>query len=137
MIVRITKENFNESLIKYKKFIWFIYIDDQEDEKYILTLKPSWADHKNEIIFELNNTFEDIVIGESKISEVLDIIHGFNIEYKDIWDGHNKHYKPFYINIDKGWIKNTSLGLCYCLDTIMEMIHDLYPEFFQEQKKEG
>jgi hypothetical protein len=132
MLIRITDENFMESLIKYKRFIWFIYIDDQDTDKYRLSIKPSWSEEQNEFVHEINNTFEDIIIAESKIGEVRDTLFGFSITDDELWDDHNKHLKPFFISVDKGWMKDYSIGRCYCLETVMDMIHGIYPEYFQE-----
>lgn len=132
MFVRINSENFNESLVKYKRFIWFIYFDGQEDEKYFMNIKPSWSTNKSELTNEINNLFPDLIIGESKISEVMEILLGFNISMTEAWDDRNKHIRPFFISIDKGWIKSHSIGKCYCLDTVMEMIYDIHPELFEQ-----
>jgi len=42
----------------------------------------------------------------------------------------NNDLKPIMLSFDKGWIKDTSLDKCYCLETLTELIMSIHPELF-------
>lgn len=130
MFIRITKDNFMESLAKHKRFMWYIYLDDQDTNKYTLGIRPSWFDYGSNIVNEIEKNFPEVVFAESKFNEVYDILTEFNIRHSEMWDDNNESLKPFMISIDKGWIKRTSLGMCYCTETVVDMVHDIHPELF-------
>lgn len=133
MFIRLTDYNFNKSLIEHKRFIWLVYFDEQHDEKYWTQIKPTWSEKSTRLVEAFSEVFPNVVFAESIISEVRETLHGFNISLDDLWDEGSKNYRPIIISIEKGWIKSTSYGKCYCDETFTEMIFDVYPELIPKQ----
>ena len=133
MFIRLTDADFNKALIEYKRFILMVYFDEQQDEEYWVKIKPTWSEESDRLLEAFGEVFPDVVFAESKLSEIRETLHGFNISLDDLWDEQSKNYRPIIISIDKGWIKSTSYGKCYCDETLTEMIFDIYPELIPKQ----
>ena len=133
MFIRLTDADFNKALIEYKRFILMVYFDEQQDEEYWVKIKPTWSEESDRLLEAFGEVFPDVVFAESKLSEIRETLHGFNISLDDLWDEQSKNYRPIIISIDKGWIKSTSYGKCYCDETLTEMIFDTYPELIPKQ----
>lgn len=133
MFIRLTDADFNKALIEYKRFILMVYFDEQQDEEYWVKIKPTWSEESDRLLEAFDEVFPDVVFAESKLSEIRETLHGFNISLDDLWDEQSKNYRPIIISIDKGWISSTSYGKCYCSETLTEMIFDIYPELIPKQ----
>lgn len=133
MFIKLTDNDFTKALINHKRFIWMVYFDKQDTDKTWVSIKPTWSEYSSRTLEAFNEIFPEVIFAESKITEVIDTLHGFNISLSDLWDDNSKEYRPIIISIDKGWISSTSYGKCYCSETLTEMIFDVYPELIPKQ----
>lgn len=136
MVVRYKGENLNNLLITNKKFIWFVYDNIQLDFTSKLSLLPTWI-KPDGTIDKIINEFPNVIFVESMFNEVKDDLHGLGYDlYSDsekigLWDSHNEHQKPVIIGFDKGWKKVDSVGKCYCLETLTDIMFEVHPEELQ------
>lgn len=136
MVERYSGNSFNNLLVKNKKFIWLIYGDFQLNKLNKLSLLPSWVMTEGKIASIIND-FPNIVFVESMFDEVRDELHGLGYDlYSDenkigLWDSDNEHHKPVIIGFDRGWKKVDSVGKCYCLETLTDILFEIYPEELQ------
>ena len=42
----------------------------------------------------------------------------------------SKPIHPVMVSFEKGWLYNTSVGRCYCLETLVDLVVEIYPEKF-------
>ena len=133
MIVRYKGGDFSGLLRSHKKFIWFVYEEVQTNVNNPLTLKPTWIKDWGPII-EFQKLFPEMVFVESMYSEVKEEVselgYSLFVDVSDngLWDTNNNHFKPLIVGFDKGWKKADSLGKCYCLETLSDIIFEIYPE---------
>jgi hypothetical protein len=136
MVVRYSGGNFNRLLIDNKKFVWFVYDEIQLDKTSKLSLLPTWI-KPDGIIANIIDNFPNIIFVESIFNEVNDDLYGLgynlddDVEHIGLWDSHNEHQKPAIIGFDKGWKKVDSVGKCYCLETLSDIMFEIYPEELQ------
>lgn len=136
MLIRYSGGNFSGLLINNKRFVWFIYLELQLDKTSKLSLLPTWI-KPDSTIGNIINEFPNIIFVESMLNEVKDDLHGLGYylysddEHIGLWDSHNKHQKPVIIGFDKGWKKVDSVGKCYCLETLTDIMFEIYPEELQ------
>jgi len=127
MVLRYQGGDFNNLIRNHKKFIWMVYIQGQLNPIGTIAFKPSWVD-KSLIIPEVISTFPNVTFVESLYDEVLDELIEMGYTNNDLWDGNNGHHLPIIVGMDKGWKKIDSLGKCYCLETLSDIIFQIYPE---------
>jgi hypothetical protein len=137
MLIRYQGGNFYDLIRDHKKFIWYVYSINHDE---ILEIKPSWYGVVNDRdrVNEINNEFPDIIFIESYINEVEDELLEIGLKlYDSIENGgwfHNedKKVKPMILSFDKGWIVDDSNYKCYCMQTVIDMIFESYPEKLQD-----
>jgi hypothetical protein len=135
MLVRYKGGDFVSIVTKYKKFVWFIYDEVQTIPNNPLTLKPTWIKSFGPIV-EFQEIFPEMVFVESMIDEVKEEVFelGYNLNLDSteggLWDGNNDHFRPIIIGFDKGWKKVDSRYKCYCLETLSEILFEIYPNNF-------
>jgi hypothetical protein len=133
MVLRYQGGNFYDLIRNHKKFIWLIYEEIQLDPNSDLTLRPTWIKDWGPI-FDFQELFPEIVFVESMYSEVLEEVlelgysMGKDVIEFGLWDSYNDILKPLIVGFDKGWKKVDSLGKCYCLETLTDIIFEIYPE---------
>lgn len=112
--------------------MWFIYDTVQTQNTNIMIL-PTWVDEKG-VVSNFEKEFPDVTFVESMYSEVRDEIMelGYNLNLDQLegglWDYNNDHQRPLIVGFEKGWKKTDSIHKCYCAETIVEIIFELYPE---------
>jgi hypothetical protein len=106
-------------------------------EKTNLKLKP-FIDGIYSENLELSKEFKDVVFFQTYIEDNPKILEYFNIMDDNIWDYKNKIFNPRIISVKNG-VKfyDQSNDRCYCLETLIEMIFELYPELIPEPTSEG
>ena len=134
MVYNVNDSNLFEHIKKHKKIIWFLFRKGQEEN---LTIKPFGEGHES-VNQELSEQFPDVTIFQSYISDNPLIMEYFDLNNSPLWDYYSKIYNPRLISVKDGQkIYDKSGKDCYCLDTILEMIFELYPELIPIPTSEG
>jgi|TARA_R110000772_G_scaffold1668_6_gene5701 hypothetical protein len=133
-VTRFKGGDFKNLLNDNNKFILLVYYEGQilESHSTFLSILPSWElnDNRNQNV-EIMNTFTGVTYVETYHNESYDLVSHFGISYEDIWDsGNNGHYIPLIIGVKNGWITKTSVGMCYCAETYIDILNSVYPELF-------
>lgn len=124
MLVKITSDDFPNILDKHPKAVWILH---PKNGSLSLQLSPTWK--KDGAISELSDLYPDVCIFESIVDEELEFLYelGFTkemIAYKD-------QYRGFIINLADYSVVRHSIGMCYCPETFVEFVVDLFPELFE------
>lgn len=127
MLIRYQGGDFKNLIISHKKFIWLVYVEVQLNPRGYIALKPSWIEESRNIP-EVIKTFPNVIFVESLYDEVLDELIEMGYSNGDLWDDNNGHHLPIIVGMDKGWKKIDSLGKCYCIETLSDIIFQIYPE---------
>jgi hypothetical protein len=131
MIYNINDNNLFEHITKHDRVIWFFFRKGQE--KGSLELKPNC-----DIINEVNEEFSGVTFYQTTIEDNPKILEYFNLLDENIWDYNYKNFNPRIISIKDGQkIYDQSGDKCYCLETLLEMIFDLYSELIPIPTSEG
>ena len=130
MLVRINPWEITQKIGEHKKFIWICHLS----RKNSLDIRPSWDrvwEHIPTTLEVVNENYPDVLIFESFVEQSLDRIMEFGVPFEYLRDNDVNHdLKPIMMSFDKGWLKDTSLDKCYCLETLIELIMPIYPEYF-------
>jgi len=135
MVYHVNDYNFFEHIIEHKRIVWMFFRKGQE--KANLKLKP-FIDGIYSENLELSKEFKDVVFFQTYIEDNPKILEYFNIMDDNIWDYKYKIFNPRIISVKNG-VKfyDQSNDRCYCLETLIEMIFELYPELIPEPTSEG
>jgi hypothetical protein len=140
MFIKGNRDNFYEILSKHKKFVWIFHFSENilEIDTTVKEILPSWyiiqekgRSHKLNLLME--SVSEDIVVVESIAENEVDLLMELGIDTD--WLFHTENFKPIrlvIITFENGWVKSTSEDKCYCLNTLVEFLVELYPEKFTE-----
>lgn len=126
MIVRVTKSDFPKILETYDRFIWIFHLPHARPP---LQIYPTWDG--NTTLTTLQEMYPQITIFESIVDEELDLLEEIGITKDIIWDPRNGEYRSFFITVKNNNVIEDSIGRCYCLDTIIEMLLVIYPDLFE------
>lgn len=140
MFVKGNRQNFFEILSNYKKFVWIFHRREDQlmYENVVAEIIPSWyklpnEDRVHKLLLLQEELPDDITIVESIAANEIDLLLELGIEPDWLWEFEEfKPVRSVILTFDKGWVKNTSMGKCYCINTLVELIVDLYPEKFSD-----
>jgi len=122
MIHIIDEYNLTEYVLKYDRIIWFMFFEGQDTRS--LAIRPN-SDLLNEVLTE----FPNVTFFKTNLTHNPKIIEHFKLTDKFIWDYDENRFNPRIITIKDGKkIYDQSGTECYCLETLLKMIFDLYPE---------
>jgi hypothetical protein len=132
MLQTVSPWEITNKIGEFKKFIWICHIK----KKNKLVIRPSWDPLHEGIPTELqllDEMYPEVVIFESFVEDSVDKILEFGVDFSEIRSNDfDQELRPIMMSFDKGWLKETSTGKCYCTETLMELIISIYPELFQE-----
>lgn len=124
MVHKVNDNNLLEYVRNYDRVIWFFNRKGQENTG--LSIKPFGYGGVNDELFE---EFKSVTVFETTIDDNPKIVEYFNLNDKLLWSHKIKTFNPRIILLKDGKkIYDQSGKKCYCLDTMIEMIFDLYPE---------
>ena len=134
------KENFPKLIQEHKKFIWIFNFPENnlEWDGAIREIVPSWYEpkiitHRNKTKDFINLLPDGIVVLESIAENEIDFIIELGLPHEWIFElKENKPITPVILSFDKGWVYNTSVGRCYCLQTLIDFVVEIYPEKFTD-----
>ena len=129
MIVKVTSEDFPHILDKHPKAVWILHPKDGMES---LTLYPTWM--RKGPISEMSELYPDVCIFESIVDEELEFLYELGFTEDMIWS--KNHNRGFIINLVDYSVVRHSIGMCYCQDTFVQFVVDLFPELF-EPSSEG
>lgn len=98
-----------------------------------LVIRPTWDPHPSGIDSELiliQEQFPNLVIFESYLDESYDRLREFGLTQEEFTDFGSP--KPLMMTFQNGWLDRTSHGMCYCTETLVDLIFSLHPEFLSE-----
>lgn len=125
MFIKATAKDIPYLADEYKKFIWILFNKDHSER---LQIHPSWQ--KKGKTHEISELYPDIVFVESIVDDELDYLEELGFDRKRmIWS--KNHYRSFMITIKDNEVVEHSIGRCFCLDTVIEMLVPIYPELFE------
>ena len=108
--------------------MWICHLKDSGK----LQIRPTWDPHytgvENEILL-IHEQFPDLVIFESYIEDSYDKLREFGLSHDQLKYGDT--IKPIMVTFKNGWIDRNSDGMCYCSETLIDLIFSLHPEFFE------
>lgn len=126
MIERIEPSDILHKLSEHKKFMWICHLKKSGK----LVIRPTWDPNPTGIdseIMLIHEQFPDLVIFESYIDEAYDKLREFGISHDELSYGDS--LKPIMVTFKKGWVDRNSHGMCYCTETLIDLIFSLHPEF--------
>lgn len=126
MIEKIDPSEILHKLSKYKKFMWISHLKNSGK----LVIRPTWDPHPTGIDSEIqliHEQFPNLVIFESYIEDSYDKLREFGLSHEELIDRNS--LKPIMVTFKNGWIDRNSNGMCYCTETLVDLIIDLHPEF--------
>lgn len=126
MLYHVNDNNFFEHIIKHKRIIWFLFRKGQEN--YSLSIKP-FIDGVDSVNYELSKEMPNVTFFQTYIDESPKIMDYFNLMDQNVWDYKKKMFNPRIISVVNGKKHFDQAGIkCYCLETLLEMTFDIYPE---------
>ena len=135
MVLKYEGGDFSELLNQNERFILLLYFDGQElDTQNKVTLGIIPTTHNKFSIGEnyaVMESFPSVTYVETFHSQAYDLVSHFGISHDDLWDGKNKIFRPLIISVKDGWIVKSSYGMCYCVETYIDIIYTIYPELFE------
>jgi len=135
MVHQVNDSNFLEYITKYDRAIWFLFRKGQEGTS--LSFKP-FIEEIPSINMEVAKQFSSVNYFQTYIEDSPKIMEYFNLMDSRVWDYKGKFFNPRIISLKDGYKYYDQSGdKCYCLDTLIEMIFDLYPELVPEPTSEG
>jgi|LakMenE01Jun11ns_1017448.scaffolds.fasta_scaffold8946688_1 hypothetical protein len=132
MFKKFIGKNFFDYLYEDKSFIIIFHGKEISDR---MGIRPSderedFSEYANELhIFEEN--FPEIVIYEAVVTDEIDSIINMGISTDYFWDEKFEYFRPFFVLIKNGWVSETSLDSCWCLDTLIHYASQLRPDLFE------
>lgn len=132
MVLRYRGGNFPKLIRDHKNFIWFVY-DEFQLKKSNVSLKPTWVDDNN-VIKTFTDSFPNVIFVESLYSEVIEEIYelGYQLSLDQteggLWDSNNDHRRPLIVGFKNGWKYSDSIGKCYCLQTLSDILFEIHPD---------
>lgn len=134
MVYYVDDNNFFDHILKHKRIIWFFFRKGQETSS--LTLKP-FIEEIPSNNSELAKVFKDAVFFQTYIDDNPKIMEYFGLMDRYVWDYKNKFFIPRIISVKNG-VKHydQNRNKCYCIETVIEMMFDLFPELVPEPSSE-
>jgi len=133
------REEFPKLIQEHKKFVWIFNFpeDDLEIPKMIREIVPSWYEpldvqRPNRIKDLIGILPEGVIILESIAKDEIDFLLELGLPSEWMLEQDVKPIHPVMISFDKGWIHNSSIGRCYCFETLLELLIEIYPEKFTD-----
>lgn len=133
------REQFPKLLLDHKKFVWIFHFPENELEweGAIREIVPSWYTpiykiHTNKIQNFMELLPEGVVILESIAKDEIDFLIELGLPKEWMLEQEVQPISPVMISFDKGWVNNTSIGRCYCIKTLVELMIETYPEKFTD-----
>jgi hypothetical protein len=130
MLIRINPWEVTQKIGEFKRFIWICHIQ----RKNQLVIRPSWDplfEGVSTALQTLDEMYPDVVILESFVEDCVDKLLEFGIDFQELRSNDfDQELRPIMMSFDKGWLKETSTGKCYCLETLTELIMSIYPNLF-------
>lgn len=129
MIEKLDPSQILHKFSTYKKFMWICHLRNSGK----LVIRPTWDPHPTGIDSELvliQEQFPDLVIFESYLDESYDRLREFGLTQEEFTDFGSP--KPLMMTFQNGWLDRTSHGMCYCTETLVDLIFSLHPEFLSE-----
>jgi len=122
MVHTIHNDNLLKNILEYDRFIWFIYFEGQESTS--LSIKPN-----SNMVKEVVEQFPDVTFFQTNISKNTKLLDYFKLTDNFIWDYKENRFNPRIISVKDGQKFYDQSGKeCFCLETLIKMIFDLYPE---------
>lgn len=126
MIEKIDPSEILHKLSKHKKFMWISHLRNSG----ALVIRPTWDPHPTGIeseILLIQEQFPDLIIFESYIDESYDKLREFGLSHDELRNMGS--LKPMMVTFKNGWVDRNSHGMCYCTETLVDLIISLHPEF--------
>jgi hypothetical protein len=128
MLGIISPNQIIKKIVEHKKFIWIVY--DKNINNTMVVLKPFFDKKMDEnVIYEFEKLFPNIVIYESYIQDVIDDLIEIGVDVDNLYEPKTNEYQSLIIKFEKSWISETSRTRCFCPQTLTKYIFDLYPEY--------
>ena len=135
MVHNVDDSNFFDYITKYDRAIWFFFRKLQEESS--LSIKP-FIEEIPSVNMQVAIEFPQVNYFQTYIEDNPKIMEYFNLMDEHVWSYSNKFFNPRMISIKDGYKYYDQSGdKCYCLDTLVEMIFELYPELVPEPPSEG
>lgn len=134
MVYHVNDNNFIEHILKHKRIVWFFFRKNQE--KSGLTIKP-FIEEVPSVNMSLSEHYTDVTYFQTYIEDNPKLIEYLNLTNEHLWDHKHKVFNPRVITVVNGIKHFDQSGVkCYCLETLVEMIFDIYPELIPEPTSE-
>jgi len=134
MVYHVNDSNYIEHIFKYDRIVWFFFRKGQE--KSTLNIKP-FIDGVISHNLELSQNFNNVTYFQTYIEDNPKIMEYFHLMDNYIWSHQNKVFNPRIITVVNGKKHFDQAGVkCYCVETLIEMIFDIYPELVPEPTSE-
>lgn len=134
MVYHVDDSNFFEHIITHKRIIWFFFRKGQESST--LSLKP-FIDGLESVNSEFSKQMSGVTIFQSYIEDNPKVLEYFNLMDGNIWNYKSKVFNPRIISVVNGQKYYDQSGKkCYCLETLIEMTFDIYPELILKPTSE-
>jgi len=138
MRIKNAKENFPKLIQEHKKFVWIFHFPENnvEWEGAIREILPSWykpviQKHQNKTQHFIDLLPQEVIVLESIAQDEIDFIMELGLPNEWIFElKDSKPIHPVMVSFEKGWLYNTSVGRCYCLETLVDLVVEIYPEKF-------
>lgn len=139
MKITNAREEFPKLIQEHKKLVWIFHFpeNDLEWDSSIREILPSWykprnKSHRNKTKDFIDILPEGVVILESIAKDEIDFLIELGLPKEWMLDQEVKPISPAMISFEKGWINNSSVGRCYCIQTLVELVVETYPEKFTD-----
>ena len=134
MVYHVNDTNFIEHVLKHERIVWFFFRKNQENTS--LTIKP-FIEEIPSVNLELSKHFTGVTYFQTYIDDNPNIIEHLNLTDSLLWDHKNKVFNPRIVTVVNGKKHFDQTGIkCYCIETLIEMIFDIYPELISEPTSE-
>ena len=134
MVHYVDDSNFFKHIVEHKRIIWFFFRKGQENSG--LTLKPFIEEIPSQNL-ELSKVFTGATFFQTYIEDNPKIMEYFNLMDEYVWNYKDKSFIPRVISVKNG-VKyyDQTRDKCYCIETVIEMMFDLFPELIPKPTSE-
>lgn len=129
MIKKLDPSEILHKLSVHKKFMWICHLRNSGKLVIRPTWDPDYTGLDSEILL-IHEQFPDLIIFESYVDESYDKLREFGLTNEELTD--RGSLKPIMMTFQNGWLDRTSHGMCYCTETLVDLIFSLHPEFLSE-----
>lgn len=127
-MITIDDSNYLEFLQNNKRIVWFFFREDMKISSG-LQLIPLQSQDGESMMNQVIEEFPDVVFAETYIENSPNVVEYFGINDEFFWDYNKRIFNPRVLTVKDGFTHFDQAGkMCYCLDTLVEMIFELHPE---------